>query len=77
MKKLMMAGGLIGFLTGIFFGLSQGASWPDILWRASIACFAAGMLFRWWGRVWLKALRQAQAEKLGLSNIHQAPPANI
>lgn len=77
MKKLMIAGALIGFLAGILFGLSQGGSWPEILWRSSVACFAASLLFRWWGRVWLKALRQAQLEKMGLSNIHQAPPANI
>ena len=77
MKKLMIAGALIGFLTGILFGLSQGTSWPDILWRSSVACFVASLLFRWWGRVWLQALRQAQAEKMGLSDIHQAPPANI
>ena len=77
MKKLMIAGALVGFLIGVLFGLSQGTSWPDILWRSSIACFAASLLFRWWGRVWLQALRQAHLEKLGLANIHQAPPAKL
>ena len=77
MKKLMIAGALVGFLIGVLFGLSQGTSWPDILWRSSIACFAASLLFRWWGRVWLQALRQAQSERLGLSHLNQAPPANL
>lgn len=77
MKKLMIAGALVGFLIGVLFGLSQGSSWPDILWRSSIACFAASLLFRWWGRVWLQALREARVEKLGLSNIHPAPPAKL
>lgn len=77
MKKLMIAGALVGFVIGVLFGLSQGSSWPDILWRSSIACFAASLLFRWWGRVWLQALRQARTEKLGMANLRTAPPTNI
>jgi len=75
MKKLMIMGALVGFSSGLFFGILQGATWPDTLWRASVACFLSSYLFRWWGRVWLKALRQAQEERLAL--LDQVPPANI
>lgn len=77
MKKLMIAGAMAGFLIGVLFGLSRGTTWPDIIWRATIACFAASFLFRWWGRMWLQALRQAQLEKLRFSNIEQAPAAKL
>ena len=75
MKKLMILGALIGFSSGLILGALQGAAWPDMLWRASVACFVSSYLFRWWGRVWLQALRQAQQERLAL--LDQVPPANI
>jgi hypothetical protein len=75
MKKLMIMGALIGFSSGLILGALQGATWPDMLWRASVACFVTSYLFRWWGRVWLQALRQAQQERLAL--LDQVPPANI
>jgi hypothetical protein len=77
MKKLMMLGAVIGFSSGALFSLSQGAHWPDVLWRASIVCFASSFLFRWWGRMWLRSLRQAQLERLSANDLHQAPPANV
>jgi hypothetical protein len=73
MKKLMILGAILGFSAGIFFGLLQRAPWPDILWRASIVCFASSYLFRWWCRVWLRSLRQAQLERLQLAQLNQAP----
>ena len=64
MKKLMITGGLIGFLIGIISGLVQDVAWPAVLWRASITTFAAGMLLRWWGRVWFQSLQASQAQRL-------------
>ena len=52
MKKLMIMGGLLGFLIGITVGLAQNSSWPSILWRSRAAALAAGFLLRWWGSVW-------------------------
>jgi hypothetical protein len=77
MKKLMIMGALIGFLSGVLTGLMQGSPWPEILWRSSIVCFAASYLFRWWGRVWLRSLRQAQLDRLAADELHQTPPANV
>ena len=77
MKKLMILGALIGFLAGTILGLKQGSPWPDVLWRASLACVGASFLFRWWGRVWLKALQAARVEKLNLADVPQSPSAKI
>jgi hypothetical protein len=77
MKKLMILGAILGFSAGIVFGLLQGAPWPDVLWRASIVCFASSYLFRWWGRVWLRSLRQAQVERLHLAQFDPTPNAQV
>jgi hypothetical protein len=68
-------GAFVGFSSGLLLGTLQGATWPDTLWRASVACFVTSYLFRWWGRAWLHALREAQQERL--DSLDQAPPANI
>jgi hypothetical protein len=64
MKKLMIMGGLLGFLIGITVGLAQNSSWPSILWRSSAAALAAGFLLRWWGSVWMNNLAEAYQQKL-------------
>jgi len=77
MKKLMILGALIGFSSGVVLGIIQGTPWPEVLWRSSIACFAASFLFRWWGRVWLRSLRQAHSERLAARDLQQAPTAQV
>ncbi len=77
MKKLMILGALIGFSSGLLLGTLQGASWPDALWRASVVCLVSSYLFRWWGRMWLQALRQAQEQRMELASLDSAPPAKI
>jgi hypothetical protein len=64
MKKLMILGGLVGFLGGIAAGLAQGSSWSSIFWRSSVAALVAGFLLRWWGQVLSNGLQEAYAEKL-------------
>jgi hypothetical protein len=73
MKLLMLLGGLIGFLIGIFFGVVQESRWPSVLWRASIAAYAAGLLMRWWGRVWVKSLHESYHERLTTARGKSAP----
>ena len=64
MKKLMIMGGLLGFLMGTSVGLAHNSSWPSILWRSSAAALAAGFLLRWWGSVWMENLAEAHQQKL-------------
>ncbi len=66
MKLIMVLGGLIGFSIGIGFSMAQGSSWPSVIWRAAFAALLAGLLFRWWGRLWLKCLRNAHIERQDL-----------
>ena len=69
MKSLMILGALIGFSIGILFGLADHGRWPTALWHASAAALIASVLLRWWGRVWVRSLRQARERG---SHIHMA-----
>jgi hypothetical protein len=63
MKLFMILGGLIGFAIGVSAGLAQDRAWPDILWRASVAALLAGVVLRWWGRVWVTCFRDSLRER--------------
>ena len=63
MKSLLLLGGLIGFGIGISLGLVREKSLPSALIHACVALYAAGMLMRWWGTVWIKALQQSHEER--------------
>jgi hypothetical protein len=63
MKKLMIMGGLTGFLIGFGAGLINDVSWPALFLRSSVAAFAAGVLMRWWGRLWIRGLQESLARK--------------
>ena len=74
MKKLMIMGGLIGFLIGIVFSsASLGLTSPTVLFRASVAAAVGGLLLRWWGRLWIRCIGQVQAERLALETAQIAP----
>lgn len=64
MKSLMILGALIGFSIGLLFGLADHGQWPSALWRASAAALIAGVMLRWWGRVWVKSLREAAERRI-------------
>jgi hypothetical protein len=64
MKLFMIIGGLLGFCLGAGFGIAQGCSWPALLVRACVAALVAGILLRWWGRIWIRGFHQAYAERL-------------
>jgi hypothetical protein len=76
MKKLMIMGAMIGFASTLFLGWLQSSPWPQLLWRSTLVCFAAGLLFRWWGGVWIQLLRQAQTERLNATS-PSAQPAKL
>lgn len=71
MKTLMILGALIGFGIGLLFGMADHGQWPASFWRASAAALIGGLLLRWWGRVWVKSLRQATEQRL-----NEAPNGN-
>ena len=76
MKILMALGGMIGFLIGVMFGRLQDCGWPTVLWRSCAAALAAGLLLRWWGRVWINGLKQAQQAKLAqMAKVQKEKPA--
>lgn len=63
MKLMMLLGGIIGFGIGIGFGLAESSPGPQALWHAAAAALVGGVLMRWWGRVWVKSLREAQQDQ--------------
>ncbi len=63
MKKLMLLGGMLGFGIGAIFGRLQEASDSTILWRSCVAALAAGLLMRWWGKLWITNLKDTLAEQ--------------
>lgn len=64
MKRLMILGGLLGFLISTGLGLMQDCTGPSILWRASVSAAAGGLLFRWWCSIWIRGLRESHLAKL-------------
>jgi hypothetical protein len=64
MKKLMILGGLLGFLISAVLGLMQDCSGPSILWRASVSAAVGGGLLRWWSGIWIRGLRESHVAKL-------------
>jgi hypothetical protein len=63
MKLIMVLGGVIGFSIGLGFSWAQGSPWPSALWRAAMAALVAGILLRWWGRLWINCLQESHRER--------------
>ena len=63
MKKMMIMGGLMGLGIGVVTGYLKEVSWPAMFLRACVTALISGLLFRWWGRVWLSGLRDSLAAK--------------
>lgn len=63
MKLLMLLGAILGFGIGFAFSLMQESPWPRVVWHACVGAYFAGLLLRWWGRLWEKNLRLALVEK--------------
>ena len=66
MKPLMILGSLIGFVIGAGFSVASNCPWSTILWRACVGALLAGMLARWWGRVWLEGFQSAVENRRNL-----------
>ena len=63
MKLIMVLGGLLGLGIGLCFSWAQGSPWPAAVWRSAITALLGGILLRWWGRLWVRCLRDAHREK--------------
>ena len=63
MKPLMILGSLVGFLIGGGFSLAGSCPWPTVLWRACVGALLLGMLARWWARIWMEGLQNANENR--------------
>ena len=54
----------MGFLIGMGFGFAGQNDWLTLLLKACIAAYLAGLMMRWWARMWVRCLRDAFKEKL-------------
>jgi len=63
MKPFMILGSLAGFVIGAGFSLAGNCPWSTVLWRACVGALLAGMLARWWGRIWLEGMQNAMEER--------------
>ena len=63
MKAFMMLGAVVGFLIGAGFSLVGNCPWPTVLWRACVAALFAGLLARWWSRIWVEGLQSAMDQR--------------
>ncbi len=63
MKLLLLIGGLLGFGIGFAFSWVKQNTWPSVLLHACAGAYLGGLLFRWWGRAWLKSLVAAADER--------------
>lgn len=62
MKKMMIMGGLTGFLIGVVPGLMKDVAWPALFFRASVATLVCGLLLRWWAGLWIQGLKQSLSD---------------
>ena len=72
MKKLMILGALLGFLVSTASGRAQGSEWATVFWRGSVVALGTGLLFRWWGRLWLLSLQKVASDRIA-ANAAAAP----
>lgn len=62
-KALMILGSLVGFVIGAAIGMASGSLGPATFWRSCVAALLLGILTRWWGRIWLGAMRDAATQR--------------
>ncbi len=75
MKALIILGGILGFLIGAGFGVAGSSPWPTAFWKAGAAALAAGILTRWWSRVWMQNLRHSLEQQHQNPNPNNSKPA--
>ena len=63
MKFALLLGGFLGFVAIFATALSVGKNPSRALLEASIGSAIAGLLFRWWGMIWIRNVKQMLMEK--------------
>jgi hypothetical protein len=65
MKRIMLIGGIGGFLIGMGLGMvTEGSTWSGIFLRSAIATLFGGVLLRWWGENWVQTLREVHEQRM-------------
>jgi hypothetical protein len=77
MKKMMIFGGLLGFLLGMGFSIASQEEWLGIFWKACVAAYLVGLMMRWWARVWVRCLKDAFKEKLKREDVASGLPNEL
>jgi hypothetical protein len=70
-RTLMLLGALTGFAIGIGFGLARQGDSKWIFLKACVAAYLAALLMRWWGRIWIRSIREMHQEKSELEKATQ------
>jgi hypothetical protein len=70
-RTLMLLGALTGFAIGIGFGLARQGDSKWIFLKACVAAYLAALLMRWWGRIWIRSIREMHQEQSELEKATQ------
>ncbi|MCH6255845.1 hypothetical protein MLD52_04755 [Puniceicoccaceae bacterium K14] len=63
MKFALLLGGFLGFVAIFATALAVGKNPSRALLEASMGSAIAGLLFRWWGMIWIRNVKQMLMEK--------------
>ena len=63
MKFFTALGGFLSFALVMGIGLAIGRHTVMLLFEASLACMVGAMLFRWWHRLLLQGVHDAQEDR--------------
>ena len=70
-RTLMLLGALTGFAIGIGFGLARQGDSKWIFLKACVAAYLAALLMRWWGKIWIRSIREMHQEQSELEKATQ------
>ena len=78
-RIMVLLGAFVGFAVGIGFGLARQGDTKWIFLKACVAAYLAALLMRWWGRLWIKSIREMHQEKLAReeSQTEESTPTEI
>lgn len=66
-KTMVLLGAFTGFAIGVGFGVARQGDSKWIFLKACVAAYLAAQLMRWWGRIWIRSIREMHQEKAALA----------